>query len=38
MVAGAINAGAELKYWSPGLKPQTAEQYYVRPLFMGLFS
>ena len=37
LVAGAINAGAELPYWAPGLTRQGAESSYVRPLFLGLF-
>lgn len=36
MTAGAINAGAELRYWAPGLTHATAEAFYVRPLFMGI--
>lgn len=36
LISGAINAAAELRYWAPGLTPKTAENYYVRPLFLGI--
>ena len=38
ILSGTINAGAELRYWAPGLTPRTAELYYVRPMFLGLLS
>ena len=36
ILSGAINAAAELRYWAPGLTPQTAETFYVQPMFLGL--
>ncbi len=36
ILSGTINAAAELCYWAPGLTPDTAEMYYVRPMFTGL--
>lgn len=38
ILSGAINAAAELHFWAPGLSPETAENCYVPPLFMGLLS
>jgi hypothetical protein len=38
MISGAINAAAELRYWAPGLTPETARSWYVFPLFSGLLS
>lgn len=38
MIAGAINAAAELHHWAPGLTPQLAVQHYLRPLFVGVMS
>jgi AcrR family transcriptional regulator len=38
MITAAINAAAELHYFTPGLEPATVVQHYVRPLFEGLVS
>jgi len=38
MISSAINAAAELHYWTPGLTPETVVQHYVRPIFEGLAS
>lgn len=38
MLSGAINAAAELHYWAPGLTPQSAEQWYISPLFRGFLA
>ena len=38
MISSAINAAAELHYWTPGMPPQTVVQHYVRPVFEGLAS
>ena len=38
MISAAINAAAELHYWTPGLEPAMAVGHYVRPLFEGLTS
>jgi AcrR family transcriptional regulator len=38
MISGAINAGAELRFWAPGLTGPTARSWYVLPLFAGLLS
>jgi len=38
MITSAINAAAELHYWTPGMAPETVVQHYVRPIFEGLAS
>jgi len=38
MITSAINAAAELHYWTPGMEPAMAVGHYVRPLFEGLTS
>lgn len=38
MITAAINAAAELHFWTPGLPPEAVVQHYVRPLFEGLVS
>lgn len=38
IISTAINAAAELHYWTPGMAPETVVQHYVRPLFEGLAS
>ena len=38
VISAAINAAAELHYWTPGLDPTGAVDHYVRPLFEGLAS
>lgn len=38
MISCAINAAAELHYWTPGMAPESVVQHYVRPLFEGLAS
>ena len=38
ILSSAINAAAELHYWTPGLEPETVVQHYVRPVFEGLAS
>jgi AcrR family transcriptional regulator len=38
IISTAINAAAELHYWTPGMAPDTVVQHYVRPLFEGLTS
>ncbi|WP_293903067.1 TetR/AcrR family transcriptional regulator [Phenylobacterium sp.] len=38
MITAAINAAAELHYFTPGLEPATVVDHYVRPLFEGLVS
>lgn len=38
IISTAINAAAELHYWTPGVAPETVVQHYVRPLFEGLAS
>ena len=38
VISTAINAAAELHYWTPGMAPDTVVQHYVRPLFEGLAS
>jgi len=38
VISTAINAAAELHYWTPGMAPGTVVQHYVRPLFEGLAS
>jgi AcrR family transcriptional regulator len=37
-ITSAINAAAELHYWTPGLESQDVVAHYVRPLFEGLVS
>ena len=36
-IAALVNAGTELRDWSPGIDAETAVEVYARPLFMGLF-
>ncbi|WP_165843948.1 TetR/AcrR family transcriptional regulator [Phenylobacterium kunshanense] len=38
IITAAINAAAELHYWTPGVAPQAVVAHYVRPLFEGLCS
>lgn len=38
VITSAINAAAELHYWTPGLDAAGAADHYVRPLFEGLAS
>jgi len=38
VISSAINAAAELHYWTPGVPPQAVVDHYVRPLFEGLCS
>lgn len=38
IISTAINAAAELHYWTPGMSPETVVEHYVRPLFEGLAS
>ena len=38
VISSAINAAAELHYWTPGMTPETVVQHYVRPIFEGLAS
>jgi AcrR family transcriptional regulator len=38
IISTAINAAAELHYWTPGMAPETVVEHYVRPLFEGLAS
>ncbi len=38
VISSAINAAAELHYWTPGMAPETVVQHYVRPIFEGLAS
>lgn len=38
VITAAINAAAELHYWTPGVPPQAVVAHYVRPLFEGLCS
>lgn len=38
MISSAINAAAELHYWTPGMAPGSVVQHYVRPIFEGLAS
>ena len=37
-LTAAINAAADLHYWTPDLEPATVVDHYVRPLFEGLAS
>lgn len=38
LITSAINAAAELHYWTPGLAPDAVVAHYVRPIFEGLAS
>jgi AcrR family transcriptional regulator len=38
MISAAINAAADLHFWTQGLEPATVVDHYVRPLFEGLAS
>lgn len=38
VITAAINAAAELHYFTPGLAPEAVVDHYVRPLFEGLAS
>jgi len=38
IISTAINAAAELHYWTPGMDPAAVVEHYVRPLFEGLAS
>jgi AcrR family transcriptional regulator len=38
VISSAINAAAELHYWTPGSPPEAVVDLYVRPLFEGLCS
>lgn len=38
IITAAINAAAELHYWTPGVPPEAVVAHYVRPLFEGLCS
>lgn len=38
MVTAAINAGAELHHWAPGMTAEEAVAGYLRPLFVGMFA
>jgi AcrR family transcriptional regulator len=38
MITGAINAAAELHFWTPGLTAEAVTGLYIRPLFEGLAS
>lgn len=38
MITAAINAAAELSYWTPGTKAEQAGLFYLKPLFEGLLS
>ena len=38
VITAAINAAAELHYFTPGLEPDAVVDHYVRPLFEGLAS
>jgi len=38
VISTAINAAAELHFWTPGLAPDAVVDHYVRPLFEGLAS
>jgi len=38
IISTAINAAAELHFWTPGMAPKAAVEHYVRPLFEGLVS
>lgn len=36
MITGAVNAAAELHFWSPGIRPDDITDYYLQPLLAGL--
>ncbi|MDZ4370298.1 MAG: TetR/AcrR family transcriptional regulator [Phenylobacterium sp.] len=38
VVSSAVNAAADLHYWTPGLEPDAVIAHYVRPIFEGLAS
>ena len=38
MLNATLNAGAELRFWVPGVKQKAAPAVFVRPLLMGLFA
>ena len=38
VISAAINAAAELPFFTPGLEPDAVVDHYVRPLFEGLAS
>ena len=38
VISAAINAAAELHYWTAGMAPEAVVPHYVRPLFEGLAS
>jgi len=38
MLNAALNAGAELGFWVPGVKQKAAPAVFARPLLMGLFA
>lgn len=38
MISSAINAAADLHFWTPGMAPEAVVQHYVRPIFEGLAS
>lgn len=38
MITAAINAAAELTYWTPGASAEQASLFYLRPMFEGLLS
>lgn len=38
LITSAINAAAELHYWTPGMEPGEVVEHYVRPIFEGLAS
>lgn len=38
MLSTAINAAADLHFWTPGLAPETVVEHFVRPMFEGLAS
>jgi AcrR family transcriptional regulator len=37
MLNATLNAGAELGFWVPGVKPKAAAAIFARPLLMGIF-
>lgn len=38
MIAGGINAAAELHHWAKDITPEQAVRFYVRPLFTGMLN
>jgi AcrR family transcriptional regulator len=38
MLNATVNAGAELGFWVPGVKPKAAPAVFARPLLMGIFA